>query len=192
MATKKEIHRRQETIKKYIESRVGDPPTFDEIAEYLSRDNSFAHISDITIKRDLKELKIICNRTDSTYYLKTTKMVNTIEKNINILLKKCILYKPVKIGFPLVIQTPSNDTNPSLELFAIVITTTNTTSPVLEELTSKISKLYKVNPSLSEIGNLYLHKETNLIQYVFSDLDNLLNFYNNLISIQSNNYTKKR
>lgn len=184
MATKKEIKRRQDIIKQYITSRVNNPPTFDEITEFITTDKNFAYISDITIKRDLKELKIICNRKDSTYYLKTTKTINTIEKNISTLLKKCIVYKPIKFGSPLVMQTPLDDTNPSLELFAIVITTTNTSSPVLEELTSKISKLYRVNPSLSEIGNLYLHKETNLIQYVFSDFDSLSNFYNNLITIQ--------
>lgn len=185
MATNYQIKRRQNIIKSFIIECGAKPPTLQEIMTKINNDKIFFDISETTIKRDLRDLKVKCDKKTSTYILITTKNISILEKKICTLLRKCTLFKPVAISSPIILTTGSSviDTNPDLNLFSLLITSEKDFS--IDELSTIILKLYNIYCSDNQINDLYTHQCSNYIQYIFTDKNNLLNFYNNLVRIQS-------
>lgn len=184
MADKETIKNRHKDLKNFLLDSKEQNVTKKDINSFYNK--NYPGTSPSTIGRDLKEINAKCDKKDGNkYYLEDIRKVHTIKSKICKLLKKCIIYKPLKLSSSF--DVLDNDCNHTLNYYCITIKPkpSNYEEYFLENLYASLKILPQFYSEFNYFNFIDIKQSTTSIVFVFDDENNLKNFYIYLNNLKS-------
>lgn len=191
MANKETIENRRKDLKNFLLDSKEQSVTKKHIDSFY--DKKYPGTSPSTIGRDLKEINAKCDkRNNNKYYLEDIKKIHSIKSKICKLLKKCIIYKPLKLSSS--VDILDNDFNPTLNYYCITIKpkSSNHEEYFLENLYARLKKLPQLYSNYDNFNFIDIKEYNSSIIITFDNKNSLKKYYTHLNNLKSFNDTSQK
>lgn len=190
MASRESILNRRNALKKYIYDKGNGKLNFKSIQKFYSTNYSKENLSVSTIRTDLKEIGVKCNKIRNTYYFSSYDDIIKSKELLENLLKECTIYKPLKLATTLATSSfIYNDKNPRIKLSYILIRSNSKEDlTLIPKFIGELRRFYSLKELDLDLLCMDIIVNNHYMEFLFDNYKDLKVLYKQLYELKYGEY----